>query len=77
MKLSVYNEPGYRNVAGQGWRITMDGRALERVVRVDTCTGVAWVHDTGKNGELRIDRARSELVERRVFGPMRAEPMPT
>lgn len=73
MKLSVYNERGYRNVSGQVWRVTMDGRPLDHVVKVDTCSGVAWVMDTEADGSIRLNRNRDEIVLRRVLGPMRAE----
>lgn len=73
MKLSVYNMPGYRNVSGQVWRVLMHGRPLSRVFRVDTTTGVAWVADTDADGNIRIDRKRGEVIERRILGPMRVE----
>lgn len=75
MKLSVYDEPGFRNVSGQGWRVLMDCRPLEKVFKVDTCSGVAWVADTDAEGNARIDLKRDEIMVRRVFGPMRVEPM--
>ena len=73
MKLSVYAEPGYRNVAGEGWRVLLDGHPLERVLRVDTATGVAWVADTDEAGQVKIDRRCKCVVERRILGSLRVE----
>lgn len=73
MRLSVYDEPGYRSTAGERWRVLMDGRPLDRVVRVDTCTGAAWVHVTDKDGQPMLDRKRDRIVERGMLGPMRAQ----
>lgn len=74
MRLSAYPQKGFKQ--GVGYRVLMDGRQLKRVVKVDTCAGVAWVHDADRSGNLRIDRKREEIVLRRVFGPMRVEKMP-
>lgn len=73
MRLSVYREKGFKEA--HGYRVLMDGRQLERVVKVDTVTGVAWVHDVDRAGKLRLDRKRGEIVLRKIYGPMRVEPM--
>lgn len=74
MRLSCTPERGYRvKRPGEGYRVLMDGRQLERVVKVDTVAGVAWVADTDKDGKVRIDRQKQEVILRRVLGPMRLE----
>ncbi len=71
MKLSVYDEPGYRNVAGEGWRVLLDGRPLDMVVRVDTATGKAWTHAADADGRLIIDG--DHVRERCILGSLRVE----
>lgn len=69
VKLSVYSEPGFLKVSRAV--VVMDGHRLKHVTRVDTCTGVAWVHATNPDGTVQVDRARQCVVERKIYGPMR------
>lgn len=75
MRLSAYQEKGFKEA--HGYRVLMDGRQLNRVLKVDTCTGVAWVHDVDKSGRPRFDPRRDEVVVRKVYGPMRVERIAT
>lgn len=67
------DDPGFKWKGRTGYRVLMDGRPLERAVRVDTCAGVAWVADTDRDGNIRIDRKKGEVILRRVLGPMRVQ----
>lgn len=73
MRISVNPEPGFKFADRKAYRVLMDGRQLERVVKVDTCAGVAWVMDTDSEGKIRFDRRKQEFFIRRVYGPMRLE----
>lgn len=71
MKLSVHKEPGFEQ--GIGYNVFKDGEKLERVVKVDTDAGIAWVHETDTAGRSVIDPETKEIVLREVYGVMRVE----
>lgn len=76
MRLSCLPESGFRQKRpGEGYRVLMDGKPLQRVMKADTCAGVAWVADTDNEGNIRIDRQKQEVILRRIYGPMRLERM--
>lgn len=71
MKISADEFPGFKMVRRA--KVIMDGRELKKVIRVDTCAGVAWVHAKNPDGSLKINPDRQSIAERRIYGPMRVE----
>jgi hypothetical protein len=52
-------------------QVLLDGRAINRVVAVDTATGVAWRSKQDEHGNTVIDRKREEIIIERITGSFR------
>lgn len=66
MRLTASNPPekGFKYTGGERYRVSMDGKPVMRVLRVDTVQGVAWV---------AAGVMDNRIVERRIYGPMKVE----
>jgi hypothetical protein len=54
-----------------GARVLIDGKPLAYCVEADDGAGWAIVADTDDQGNIKVNRQRSEVIERKVFGSIR------